>query len=51
MSLTRARRGTGPRLEAGMAITIEPMIKAQFEHTLLVTAQGCEAQRQRLEIA
>ena len=36
------RRGTGPRLEAGMAITIEPMIKAQFEHSLLVTAHGCE---------
>jgi methionyl aminopeptidase len=58
-------RGTGPRLRAGMAITIEPMINegtadirvlddgwtvvtadgrrsAQFEHTVLVTASGCE---------
>ncbi|MBX3189475.1 MAG: type I methionyl aminopeptidase [Labilithrix sp.] len=58
-------RGTGARLKAGMAITIEPMINlggpdvrvlddewtvvtddgslsAQFEHTLLVTRDGCE---------
>lgn len=58
-------RGTGVRLKAGMAITIEPMINlgrrhvrflddgwtvvtadgslsAQFEHTLLVTREGCE---------
>ncbi len=59
------QRGTGIRLKAGMAITIEPMINlgkrqvrflddgwtvvtadgslsAQFEHTLLVTREGCE---------
>jgi methionyl aminopeptidase len=59
------QRGTGPRLRAGMAITIEPMINlggpeirilddgwtvvtadgslsAQFEHTVLVTREGCE---------
>jgi methionyl aminopeptidase len=59
------RRGTGARLRAGMAFTIEPMINlgspevvvlddgwtvvtedgalsAQFEHTVLVTASGCE---------
>ncbi len=58
-------RGSGLRLRAGMAITIEPMINlgradvrmlddgwtvvtadgtlsAQFEHTLLVTKDGCE---------
>lgn len=59
------RRGTGLRLRAGMAITIEPMINlggcevrtlddgwtavtadgslsAQFEHTVVVTRDGCE---------
>lgn len=59
------RRGTGERLRAGMAFTIEPMINlgraevdilddgwtvktrdgslsAQFEHTVLVTREGCE---------
>ena len=59
------RKGTGTRLKAGMAITIEPMINlgsaeietlddgwtivtadrrlsAQFEHTLVVTNDGCE---------
>jgi methionyl aminopeptidase len=59
------RRGWGPRLRAGMAFTIEPMINlggpavrflddgwtvvtadgslsAQFEHTVLVTREGCE---------
>lgn len=59
------RRGSGMRLRAGMAITIEPMINlgrrevdvladgwtvvtrdrswsAQFEHTILVTREGCE---------
>lgn len=59
------QRGTGARLRAGMALTIEPMINlggaevvelddgwtirtadgslsAQFEHTLLVTQNGCE---------
>jgi methionyl aminopeptidase len=59
------RRGTGPRMKAGMAFTIEPMINlgrpevrvlddgwtvvtadgslsAQFEHTVLVTREGCE---------
>ncbi len=58
-------RGTGVRLRAGMALTIEPMINlgapdvrtladgwtvvtvdrslsAQFEHTVLVTRDGCE---------
>lgn len=58
-------RGTGARLRAGMALTIEPMINvgraevrvldddwtvvtvdgslsAQFEHTLVVTREGCE---------
>jgi methionyl aminopeptidase len=58
-------RGSGLRLKAGMAITIEPMINlgsakvsfladgwtvvtadgslsAQFEHTLVVTREGCE---------
>lgn len=58
-------RGTGVRLRAGMAFTIEPMINlgrpeirtladgwtivtadgspsAQFEHTVLVTREGCE---------
>ncbi len=57
--------GTGARLRAGMAFTIEPMINlgspavrvledrwtvvtedgslsAQFEHTVLVTREGCE---------
>jgi methionyl aminopeptidase len=60
-----AARGSGIRLRAGMAFTIEPMINvggsavtllpddwtvvtadgslsAQFEHTVLVTADGCE---------
>lgn len=59
------RRGSGPRLLEGMAITVEPMINAgaadyveledgwtivtrdgslsaQFEHTLIVTREGCE---------
>ncbi|MGK7906626.1 MAG: type I methionyl aminopeptidase [Synechococcus sp.] len=59
------KRGTGPKMRAGMAFTIEPMINegkaatrvlqdkwtavtvdrklsAQFEHTLLVTEDGCE---------
>jgi len=59
------RRGTGLRLRAGMAFTIEPMVNlggpevemledgwtivtadgslsAQFEHTIVVTADGCE---------
>jgi methionyl aminopeptidase len=59
------RRGSGPRLKAGMAITIEPMVNlgaadvsflddgwtvvtadgslsAQFEHTVIVTPDGCE---------
>jgi methionyl aminopeptidase len=59
------KRGSGPRLKAGMAITIEPMVNlgtadvthlddgwtvvtadgklsAQFEHTVIVTAGGCE---------
>jgi methionyl aminopeptidase len=59
------RGGTGLRLKAGMAITIEPMINlgspevrmlddgwtvvtadgrlsAQFEHTIVVTREGCE---------
>lgn len=58
-------RGQGPRLRAGMAFTIEPMVNlgraavrtlddgwtvvtedgslsAQFEHTVLVTREGCE---------
>lgn len=58
-------RGSGARLKAGMALTIEPMVNlgsrkirelsdgwtivtedglpsAQFEHTLLVTKEGCE---------
>lgn len=58
-------RGTGIRLRAGMAFTIEPMINlggaavrflddgwtvetedgslsAQFEHTVVVTRDGCE---------
>jgi methionyl aminopeptidase len=58
-------RGQGPRLKAGMAFTIEPMVNlgraavktladgwtvvtadgslsAQFEHTVLVTREGCE---------
>lgn len=58
-------RGQGPRLKAGMAFTIEPMVNlgrpevktladgwtvvtqdgslsAQFEHTVLVTSDGCE---------
>lgn len=64
-------RGTGPRLRAGMAITVEPMVtlgssatrvdrdrwtvrtvdgglSAQFEHTLLVTRDGCEVLTARL---
>ncbi|MCC6645644.1 MAG: type I methionyl aminopeptidase [Polyangiaceae bacterium] len=59
------RRGAGPRLKAGMAITIEPMVNlgraairrlpdgwtivtadgslsAQWEHTVIVTRDGCE---------
>ncbi|XXF76946.1 type I methionyl aminopeptidase [Myxococcaceae bacterium GXIMD 01537] len=59
------RRGTGIKLRAGMALTIEPMVNlgrpgirvlpdrwtvvtedgslsAQFEHTVLVTREGCE---------
>ena len=59
------KRGSGPRLKAGMAITVEPMVNlgaaavtfeddgwtvvtadgslsAQFEHTLVVTRDGCE---------
>jgi methionyl aminopeptidase len=59
------KRGTGARLKAGMAITIEPMINlggsdvrelgdgwtivtadgslsAQFEHTIVITRDGCE---------
>lgn len=59
------RKGSGPRLKAGMGITIEPMVNlggphvrllddgwtvvtadgslsAQFEHTLVVTRDGCE---------
>lgn len=59
------RRGVGPRLRAGMAITVEPMLNlggpevhqladgwtvvtadgslsAQWEHTVLVTGDGCE---------
>lgn len=66
------RRGSGPRLRAGMVFTIEPMINlgtyqtelledewtvvtrdrqlsAQFEHTLLVTRQGCEVLTRRSE--
>ncbi len=58
-------RGSGPRLKAGMAFTIEPMVNlgrpdvtllsdgwtvvtvdgslsAQFEHTIVVTHDGCE---------
>ena len=59
------QRGTGLRLKAGMALTIEPMVNlggadvrylddgwtvvtadgslsAQFEHTVIVTRDGCE---------
>ncbi|MGC3996992.1 MAG: type I methionyl aminopeptidase [Anaeromyxobacter sp.] len=59
------RRGTGPRLRAGMALTVEPMVNlggpavrvlddgwtivtadgslsAQWEHTVVVTRDGCE---------
>lgn len=59
------RRGMGPRLKAGMALTVEPMVNlggaavrflddgwtivtadgslsAQWEHTVLVTRDGCE---------
>lgn len=59
------KRGTGPRLKAGMALTVEPMINlggaavrmledgwtivtadgslsAQWEHTVVVTRDGCE---------
>ena len=59
------RRGVGPRLKAGMAITVEPMVNlggpavrhledgwtivtadgslsAQWEHTVVVTRDGCE---------
>lgn len=59
------KRGTGPRLKAGMAITVEPMVNlggadvrvlddgwtivtadgslsAQWEHTVVVTREGCE---------
>ena len=58
-------RGAGPRLRAGMALTVEPMLNlggaairqldddwtivtadeswsAQFEHTIIVTRDGCE---------
>ncbi|WP_373046949.1 type I methionyl aminopeptidase [Vulgatibacter sp.] len=63
------RRGTGPRLKAGMAITVEPMVNlggpavrflddgwtvvtadgslsAQWEHTVVVTREGCEIMTQ-----
>jgi methionyl aminopeptidase len=59
------KRGTGPRLKAGMALTVEPMVNlggaavsflddgwtvvtadgslsAQWEHTVVVTHDGCE---------
>jgi len=59
------RRGAGPRLRAGMALTVEPMVNlggaairqlddgwtivtadgslsAQWEHTVIVTRDGCE---------
>jgi methionyl aminopeptidase len=59
------KRGTGPRLKAGMALTVEPMVNlggadvrvlddgwtivtadgslsAQWEHTIVVTREGCE---------
>jgi len=59
------RRGAGPRLKAGMALTVEPMVNlgsaairqlddgwtivtadgslsAQWEHTVVVTRDGCE---------
>jgi len=59
------RRGSGPRLKAGMALTVEPMVNlggpavrclddgwtvvtadgslsAQWEHTIVVTRDGCE---------
>ena len=59
------KRGTGPRLKAGMALTVEPMVNlggpevrflddgwtvvtadgslsAQWEHTVVVTRDGCE---------
>ena len=59
------KRGTGPRLRAGMALTVEPMVNlggadvrfldddwtvvtadgslsAQWEHTVVVTRDGCE---------
>ena len=59
------RRGSGPRLKAGMAFTVEPMVNlgsaairhlddgwtivtadgslsAQWEHTVIVTRDGCE---------
>ena len=62
-------RGTGPRLKAGMALTVEPMINlgsaairalddgwtlvtadgslsAQWEHTVVVTRDGCELMTQ-----
>ncbi len=65
----KARKGTGIRLKAGMAFTIEPMLNegrasvrllddgwsvvtvdgkrsAQFEHTLIVTREGCEVTTQ-----
>jgi len=63
------KRGTGPRLKTGMAITIEPMVNlgsaairslddgwtivtadrslsAQWEHTVIVTRDGCEIMTQ-----
>jgi methionyl aminopeptidase len=63
-------RGSGPRLRAGMAFTIEPMVNlgaaqvrvlgdgwtvvtadgslsAQFEHTVVVTHDGCEVLTER----
>jgi methionyl aminopeptidase len=65
------KRGSGPRMKAGMIFTIEPMINlgtwecevdprdkwtvytkdrklsAQFEHTILVTKDGCEVLTRR----
>ncbi|MRG93805.1 type I methionyl aminopeptidase [Polyangium spumosum] len=68
------RRGTGPRLRAGMVFTIEPMVNlggaavrllddgwtvvtedgslsAQFEHTVVVTRNGCEILTPEPEVA
>lgn len=65
-------RGTGARLRAGMAITVEPIVvlggpklrqardgwtlrtadgrlAAQFEHTVLVTREGCEVLTRRAD--